>query len=115
MNGGHRSVEDPQMTSSPFPPAHGDSADRPRRRATRPAAAPTGVAPAPYLRSAPAARPTAPAPAGHQPAPTAPAGEAGSHTRRRRGGRGRGAGQLNDTARPAAVETPAEVTVPAGD
>src|SRR3954454_19981829 len=101
MNGGHRSVEDPQMTSSPFPLAHGDSADRPRRRATRPAAAPTGVAPAPAFRSAPAAppppagppapasppapaaRPTAPAPAGHQPAPTAPAGEAGGRSRRR--------------------------------
>src|SRR3954454_7054681 len=115
MNGGHPSVEDAQMTSSPVPPAHGDSADRPRRRATRPAAAPGGTAPSPAFRSVPAARPAAPAPAGPPSAPTAPAGEVGeaaSRTRRRRGGRGRGAGQPNDTARPAAVETPVEVTAP---
>ncbi|WP_222268026.1 DEAD/DEAH box helicase [Modestobacter marinus] len=106
------------MTSpSHFTPAHGDSADRPRRRATRPAAAPTGTTPAPAFRSAPTARPAAPAPAGHQPGPTAPAGEvgeAGSRARRRRGGRGRGAGLPDDATQPAAVEVTAPV-VPAGD
>jgi superfamily II DNA/RNA helicase len=44
MNGGHRDVEELRMTSSPITPAQNDSADRPRRRATRPAAAPTATA-----------------------------------------------------------------------
>ncbi|MGY1748763.1 DEAD/DEAH box helicase [Modestobacter sp. SYSU DS0511] len=70
------------MTSSP---AHDE---RPRRRATRPATAPTGTAPTgtaatPAFRSAPTA-PAAPA------APSRPESDGGN--RRRRGGRGRGAG-----------------------
>ncbi|WP_369134710.1 DEAD/DEAH box helicase [Modestobacter sp. I12A-02662] len=109
------------MTSpSSSTPAHGDGADRPRRRATRPAAAPNGAASAPAFRSAPSARPAAPAPAGHQSAPTAPAGEVGeARSRRRRGGRGRGAGLQDDVTQPAAVEVTMPVVsapvVPAGD
>jgi superfamily II DNA/RNA helicase len=67
------------MTSSQFPPAQNDGADRPRRRATRPAAAPTANADSPAFRSTPAA-------------PAAPTAEGEGGNRRRRGGRGRGAG-----------------------
>ncbi|MGY1841378.1 MULTISPECIES: DEAD/DEAH box helicase [unclassified Modestobacter] len=87
------------MTSSP---AHDE---RPRRRATRPAAAPTGTAPAPAFRA-----PTGPAgPA----APSRPDDDGAN--RRRRGGRGRGTGP-----RPAEQQTGTEsvpaapVVVPAG-
>ncbi|MCZ2826758.1 MULTISPECIES: DEAD/DEAH box helicase [unclassified Modestobacter] len=98
------------MTNA-FPPAQNDSADRPRRRATRPSATP----------SAPAGQ----APAGHGPA--APSAEGGSEgSRRRRGGRGRGAGprpegQPADTRTPqdretrAAEAVPVAPVVPAGD
>jgi superfamily II DNA/RNA helicase len=81
--------------------------DRPRRRATRPAAAPDGRAtPAPTFRSTPAARPAG---AGnHGPAATTPtrsADEPGG-ARRRRGGRGRSGhaeGQPTEDRRPAPV------------
>ncbi|WP_222195418.1 DEAD/DEAH box helicase [Modestobacter italicus] len=67
------------MTSSPSSPAQNDGADRQRRRATRPAAAPSATTGSPAFR-----------------APTAPSGspaEGGSEGgRRRRGGRGRGTG-----------------------
>ncbi|MEU2348662.1 DEAD/DEAH box helicase [Modestobacter sp. NPDC049651] len=93
------------MTSSHDTPAQ-DDAGRARRRATRPATAPTGTAATPAFRSAPAA-----APAASSPVP----GEGG--TRRRRGGRGRGTGA---GPRPAEQQAPAPAVetapvVPAGD
>jgi len=82
-------------------PAQDDGADRTRRRATRPAAAPSATADSPAFRSTPAA------------APAAPAGDAEGN-RRRRGGRGRGAGPRPEgqqsAPRPAAQR--AEETVP---
>ena len=82
-------------------PAQDDGADRTRRRATRPAAAPSATAGSPAFRSTPAA------------APAAPAGDAEGN-RRRRGGRGRGAGPRPEgqqsAPRPAAQR--AEETVP---
>jgi superfamily II DNA/RNA helicase len=95
------------MTSSPFPPAQNDSADRPRRRATRPATAPTAKADSAAFRSTPA--------------PAAPATE-GDGNRRRRGGRGRGTGPRPEGQQSApytqarAEETvPVAPVVPAGD
>jgi superfamily II DNA/RNA helicase len=97
------------MTSSQLPSAP-DGGDRTRRRATRPAAAPTpGAAPSPAFRSAPAA-------------PSSDAGASGSGegaNRRRRGGRGRGAGprpteQSTGTA-PVAESVPTAPVLPAGD
>jgi hypothetical protein len=86
------------MTSSPFTPAQNDGADRPRRRATRPAAAPTATADSPAFRST-----------------LATEGEGGN--RRRRGGRGRGAGPRPE-GRPvvarAAETVPVAPIVPVG-
>src|SRR3954447_14445459 len=116
MNGGHRSVEEPRMTSSQFPPAHNDGADRPRRRATRPAAAPTANAGSPAFRT-PSAAPVASTP--HSPAPHTPAPHADSEgARRRRGGRGRGTGPRPEgqQSAPRAAETvPVAPVVPVGD
>jgi superfamily II DNA/RNA helicase len=97
------------MTSSPYTPAQNDSADRPRRRATRPAAAPTANADSAASRTAPTA------------APAASSAE-GDGNRRRRGGRGRGAGprpegqQSAPRAQQRAEETvPVTTVVPVGD
>ncbi|MGY5882655.1 DEAD/DEAH box helicase [Modestobacter lacusdianchii] len=96
------------MTSSPSSPAQNDGADRARRRATRPAAAPSASTGSPAFR-----------------APTAPSGspaEGGSEGRRRRGGRGRGTGPRPEGQQPAAREAsraqeavPVAPVVPAGD
>ncbi|MGY1858312.1 DEAD/DEAH box helicase [Modestobacter sp. SYSU DS0290] len=90
------------MTSSP---AHDE---RPRRRATRPAAAPTGTAATPAFRSAPTA------PAAGTAAPSRPDGEGGN--RRRRGGRGRGTGPrpAEQQAAPAATPAPVAPVLPVG-
>ena len=80
------------MTSSQFPPAQPDGADRPRRRATSPATAPAADAGS-RATSPAAAAPTGPAPAG-------PAAQ-GDANRRRRGGRGRGAGPRPEGQQPA--------------
>jgi superfamily II DNA/RNA helicase len=88
------------MTSSPYTPAQNDSADRPRRRATRPAAAPTANADSAAFRSTPAA------------APAAPSAE-GDANRRRRGGRGRGTGPRPEGQQSAPrTQHRAEETVP---
>ncbi|WP_299960596.1 DEAD/DEAH box helicase [uncultured Modestobacter sp.] len=93
------------MTSSPSSPAQNDGA---RRRATRPAAAPSASTGSPAFR-----------------APTAPSGspaEGGSEGRRRRGGRGRGTGPRPEGQQPTARDAsraeeavPAAPVVPAGD
>ncbi len=92
------------MTSSQYSPAHNDGADRPRRRATRPAAAPSATAASPAFRSSPAA--------------PAPAGDGEGAGRRRRGGRGRGTGPRPEgqQSAPRAEETvPVAPVVPVGD
>ncbi|WP_206330648.1 DEAD/DEAH box helicase [Modestobacter sp. KNN46-3] len=89
------------MTNS-FPPAQNDSADRPRRRATRPSAAPASSTSSPAFR-----------------APAAPPAEGSAEgNRRRRGGRGRGAGPRPEgqpTAPRADEHVPAAPVVPTGD
>jgi superfamily II DNA/RNA helicase len=88
------------MTSSPYTPAQNDSADRPRRRATRPAAAPTANADSAASRTAPTA------------APAASSAE-GDANRRRRGGRGRGTGPRPEGQQSAPrTQHRAEETVP---
>ncbi|MCW2510226.1 MAG: rhlE [Modestobacter sp.] len=88
------------MTSSPYTPAQNDSADRPRRRATRPAAAPTANADSAASRTAPTA------------APVASSAE-GDANRRRRGGRGRGTGPRPEGQQSAPrTQHRAEETVP---
>src|SRR5215217_3343034 len=105
MNGGHRTVEEPRMTSSQHTPAQNDGADRPRRRATRPAAAPGANAASPAFRGSPAAGPT---------------GD-GEGARRRRGGRGRGTGPRPEGQQPAPrtpardEHVPVAPVVPVGD
>jgi superfamily II DNA/RNA helicase len=87
------------MTSSPQNPAQNDSADRPRRRATRPATAPTANAGSPAFRATTAA----------------PAQQHGDSdgSRRRRGGRGRGTGPRPEGEQSAPrPQTRAEETVP---
>ena len=81
------------MTSSPITPAQNDGADRPRRRATSPATAPTATA------------------GSHAPAGSAAEGDA---NRRRRGGRGRGTGPRPEgqPATAARTQERAEETVP---
>ncbi|MBB3674276.1 superfamily II DNA/RNA helicase [Modestobacter versicolor] len=90
------------MTSSTTP-AQNDSADRPRRRATRPAAAPTGSAGSPAFRSTPTA--------------ATPSGD-GDANRRRRGGRGRGTGPRPEGQQSAPrtdERVPVAPVVPVGD
>jgi superfamily II DNA/RNA helicase len=92
------------MTSSQYTPAQNDGADRPRRRATRPATAPTANADSPAFRNSPA--------------PGAPSAETEGGNRRRRGGRGRGAGPRPEGQQnsPRAEETvPVAPVVPVGD
>src|SRR3954452_20881178 len=91
------------MTSSQFTPAQHDGADRPRRRATRPAAAPSANAASPAFRGTPGA---------------APAGDGEGANRRRRGGRGRGAGPRPEgqpTVARAEETVPVAPVVPVGD
>ena len=96
------------MTSSQHTPAQNDGADRPRRRATRPAAAPGATGASPAFRGSPAA--------------AAPAGDGEGASRRRRGGRGRGTGPRPEGQQPA-PRTPARAdeqvpvarVVPVGD
>ncbi|GAB3360370.1 DEAD/DEAH box helicase [Modestobacter lapidis] len=105
------------MTTPALPPA--DSADRSRRRATRPATAPTGTPATPAFQPPQAPRTAAPADA----AAGAPADNSdGPRNRRRRGGRGRGVGpRPEDSAAPVAgtrgtaAETHSTAVVPAGD
>ena len=95
------------MTATPHTPAQ-DGADRPRRRATSPATAPAANAGSPASRPAPAGS-TGSAPAG-------PAAE-GDAARRRRGGRGRGAGprpEGQQSAPRADERVPAAPVVPVG-
>src|SRR4051812_37109790 len=92
MNGSHRTVEERRMTSSQYSPAQNDGADRPRRRATRPAATPSAAAVSPHASSA------------------------DTDGRRRRGGRGRGAGPRPGEQQTRAAETvPVAPVVPVGD
>ena len=94
------------MTSSQHTPAQNDGADRPRRRATRPAAAPGANGASPAFRGTPAAGPT---------------GD-GEGARRRRGGRGRGTGPRPEGQQPAPrtparadEQVPVAPVVPVGD